>query len=105
MMRGSGMTEVESIAAVWRDRARVAEDAANELCELADAAGYLLGTNYFGSGCVEGDVLFGKLGEVLRSWRREAVESSTALNSVALNCRAAADCFALEDEAAGNGIR
>lgn len=99
------MPEVVSIASVWRDRARVAEEAAAELDELANAAGYVLGANYFGEGCVEGDLLFGALAEYMQSWRGEAAEASVSLRTFAANCRAAVEAFALADGAATDGIR
>lgn len=93
------MTEVESIAAVWRDRARVAEDAAVELDRLVQAAASTVHWNYFGTDCAEGETLFAQLGASLASWRAEVEKISEAARSVAVNCLVAADSYTLADEA------
>lgn len=49
----------------WQKRAQAAQDCADELGELARALARVVERNYFGDGCVEGQIFFGKLRAVV----------------------------------------
>lgn len=98
------MPEVVSIASVWRDRARVAEEAAAELDRLLLDAGRIVRVNYFGVDCVEGAALFTQLSQYLAGWRTDTAEASEQLRSVANRCDDAGASFTAADDAAAGGI-
>ncbi|AUH70457.1 MULTISPECIES: hypothetical protein [Gordonia] len=77
------MSELVYVQELWRKRAEVAQECADELGELATALNYVLRANYFGSGCVEGDLLFDALTRVLRGGSRSLARSSTDAASLA----------------------
>lgn len=96
------MTDLVADAAVWRDRARVADEAAAELDSLARAAARLIRWNYFGRDCVEGQALFNELVSLMNYWRVDMSELSAALSRTASACRSSADAYNAVDSAARN---
>ncbi|MEZ5211929.1 hypothetical protein MYK68_08170 [Gordonia sp. PP30] len=92
------MGDVESIEDVWRDRARVASEAADELEDLANQLESILTRNAFGIGCVEGEVLFERLGQI----RNAAVDAFRARSGEARQlserCLTAAAVYTAADE-------
>lgn len=92
------MSDLVSIAEVWRDRARVAEQAASDLDGLVESASNVLLRNYFGTGCSEGLALFNNLKMVLDSWCGEVSGLAGALAGTADRCQKAADTYAAADQ-------
>ncbi|KJR09361.1 hypothetical protein ACN95_09700 [Gordonia sihwensis] len=60
------VSELVYVQELWRKRAEVAQECADELGELAAALGSVIRTNYFGTGCVEGEGLFHSLQILVR---------------------------------------
>ncbi|MFC0314986.1 type VII secretion target [Gordonia phosphorivorans] len=99
------MTDLVADAAVWRDRARVADEAAAELDRLIEAASGVVRANYFGSGCVEGVALFNGLRNELSDCRADLGALAQELASTAARCRIAAETYAAADESAGKLVK
>ncbi len=59
------MSDLKSLAELWHRRAGVADTAAAELGGLSSEVAQVLSRNHFGTGCVEGEVLFDRLGKIL----------------------------------------
>ncbi|WP_440713581.1 hypothetical protein [Gordonia sp. FQ] len=93
------MGDVESIEYVWRDRARVASEAADELEDLANQLSTTMVRNSFGVGCVEGDVLFGRLCAIRDSTVTAFHTQATRAREVADRCLAAAAAYEAADGA------
>lgn len=98
------MSDLVSIAEVWRDRARVAEQAASDLDGLVESASNTVRRNYFGRDCVEGAALFAQLKKLLDAWCADVSTISTSLEAKALNCRNTALTYEAADESAGKGV-
>ena len=91
------MTDLVADAAVWRDRARVADEAAAELDSLATGLRIVMARNSFGHGCVEGETLHSRLREVVQSIAGEIHMASAEAHLHAATCRAAADSYVTAD--------
>ena len=98
------MSDLVSIAEVWRDRARVAEQAASDLDGLVSAASATIRHNYFGHGCSEGAALFTALSDLIAGWCDETNQLSASLLATAARCRHAAQAIGDTDESAGAGM-
>lgn len=98
-MTGSGrMTDVVADAAVWLDRARMADEAAHDLGILSDGLRTVVTRNSFGQGCIEGELLYARLREVIGEVAVEIQGSSRAAAHHAAACRAAADAYVSADK-------
>lgn len=93
------MSDLVSMAEVWRDRARVAEQAASDLDRLAMAAINVVRTNHFGMGCPEGAELFDQLRALLDTWRGDIKGLSADLRSTSAGCLHAASMYDEADSA------
>lgn len=98
------MSDLVSIAEVWRDRARVAEQAAADLDGLVQSASNTVRQNYFGRDCVEGAALFAQLKRLIEAWCTDVSTISTSLEVTALACRSAAQVYEAADQSAVEGI-
>lgn len=84
------VSELVYVQELWRKRAEVAQECADELGELGFSLGSVVSRNYFGSGCVEGAELYRRLRDVVaagaaeltRLGQRASVVSSVALSAV-----------------------
>lgn len=104
-MTGSGrMTDVVADAAVWLDRARMADEAAQELDELVGALADIARRNVFGIGCAEGQALFEQLNKALNGWRVDTTDVSVGLRGTASRCREAAAAYETVDRASSSGM-
>jgi hypothetical protein len=93
------VSELVSIEAVWRDRAKCAEEAAQELAELSSALRAVLRRNYFGLGCVEGAVLYERLRTIIGGGAEQLSEMSDACRNLAGASRSAAAHYVANDAA------
>ena len=59
------MSELVYVQELWRKRAEVAQECADELGELAEGLRGVVRRNYFGIGCEEGMGVFGRLSELV----------------------------------------
>ncbi|GAA3965405.1 hypothetical protein GCM10022231_27670 [Gordonia caeni] len=94
------MSDLVSIAEVWRDRARVAEQAAADLEGLDTALRSVVARNYFGIECVEGTALYGRLREIVGGVSAEFERLVTASRTLAANSTAAAQAYEVQDQEA-----
>ena len=92
------MTDLVADAAVWLDRARMADEAAQELGVLADALRTVVTRNSFGQGCIEGELLYARLREVIGSAAVEIRGSSRSAEHHAAACRAAGAAYVAADK-------
>lgn len=91
------MSDLVSIAEVWRDRARVAEQAASDLDGLAMSATNVVRTNHFGRDCSEGVALFDQLRVLLDGWREDVKSLAIELRSTSARCLQAAQVYEAAD--------
>lgn len=92
------MSELVSIEAVWRDRAKIAAEAAEELADLADALVTVGSRNVFGIGCAEGQALFDRLRTLVDSGATTITSLSKEAATLAVTCRLAADAYVAVDD-------
>ncbi|GAA4675348.1 hypothetical protein [Gordonia humi] len=77
--------DVISTEELWLERARVAREVGVELGELARSLNTVVGTNYFGVGCEEGEDIFAKLTSLLRTGSADLKNLSSAAHVVAVS--------------------
>ncbi|MCK0439855.1 hypothetical protein MUG78_10400 [Gordonia alkaliphila] len=99
------MTDVVADAAVWLDRARMADEAAQDLDRLLEAASGTVRRNYFGNGCAEGIALFEELHRILSAWQADMGSLTVGLAATAERCRIAAAQYESADQASGRMVR
>lgn len=90
-------TDVVSMEAVWRDRARCAEEAAQELAALVPALRQVAAHNTFGIDCVEGETLHRRLRDIINAGGSELREAVKEAQALAARCRSAVAEYSAAD--------
>ncbi|AVL99904.1 hypothetical protein C6V83_06070 [Gordonia iterans] len=91
------VSELVSIEAVWRDRAKIAAEAAEELADLIPALRRVLSRNTLGEDCAEGEAMYGQLRIVVAGGVDVLRDAMTDAQVLASRCRASASAYAGAD--------
>ncbi|WP_454162507.1 hypothetical protein [Gordonia iterans] len=92
------MSELVSIEAVWRDRAKIAAEAAEELADLIPALRRVAMRNVLGVGCLEGEALHEKLVDIVNAGGIALRDAARDAQVLAARSRAAADAYVNADQ-------
>lgn len=92
------MVWLVSDEAVWQYRAQVAREAADELGDLGEALTKVVLRNTFGSGCLEGESLYGLLRMCLEQAAAGLLVEAKDVRGLARSCEAASQQISLADE-------
>lgn len=88
----------------WAARAAAAESAAEKLESALDGIQRILGSNYFGDGCVEGQAFYDGLSAALEGWSGAVRTQATSLRTIAGDCLGASMTYQSADRDAADGI-
>lgn len=99
------MSDLVAIAALWRHRAAVAEEAAEELENLGLQVGQTLRRNDLGTGCAEGEALYLKVRGAASVLSRNLTTLAADATNLSQASLSAASSYVESDDASSKGLR